>query len=79
LENIIYPDLIFYKNIFLIFLLILLIFLNYFFSDTWPYSAPELKKLIKKKVGDVEEKVSAEKGDIFALAVTAFCLLFYEV
>jgi hypothetical protein len=38
-----------------------------------------LKILIRKKKNESEFKFSAEKSDIFSLAVSALCLLFNDV
>jgi serine/threonine protein kinase len=49
------------------------------FLVTWQYCPPEVKILIKEKKNDSEFKISSEKSDIFALAVTVLCLLNYDV
>jgi hypothetical protein len=38
-----------------------------------------VKKIIKEKKNDSDFKISSEKSDIFALAVTILCLLNHDV
>jgi hypothetical protein len=56
--------------------------MKFFFEiDTIEYLAPEQKRYVMKQgKGLLEEiKKSAEKGDIFSLAITALCLMFHEI
>jgi hypothetical protein len=43
--------------------------------------APERKRFLKNRQMRLFEDIlnSSEKGDIFSLAITAFCLLFHEL
>jgi hypothetical protein len=38
-----------------------------------------MKIFIEKKMNKSKMKISSEKNDIFGLAVTAFCMLFYDI
>lgn len=49
------------------------------FLGTPDYSPPELKIYLKNKLNNNKFKISAEKCDLFGLAVTALCLLFHDV
>jgi hypothetical protein len=59
----------------------MIIIFYYFYKDTIEYVAPESKRyMLNQGKDELEElKKSAEKGDIYALAITAMCLMFHDV